>query len=531
VRVTTAANVPTELLLRGQPEDECTVTDPSGRARRILGFGAPGELRVRYASAVEGEHHFQSAAGEEGVLEVRPYEGANPLFRHGPLRVDASGRHFAHADGTPFLWLGDTWWLGFVGRLGWPDEFQRLTADRVEKGFSVIQIVAGLYPEMPPFDSRGGAEWAWTAGFERLNPGWWDAADLRLAWLVRQGIVPCIVGAWGYYMLFSGIDTMTRHWREVIARWASWPVVFCLAGEAKLPYYPDIFGERAGEISGRLREEWAEVGARVRALDPYDRLWSVHPSPGDASFSSWDLFGAHPELFDFAMLQTGHWDKQSFETSLETLARDVAREPPKPVLNSEVCYEGILGSNWHDTQRFLVWTHLLGGAAGHTYGAQGLWAMNDGSFVGEAGAWSSQTWEDAHRLPGSRHVGIAKRELERHRWWQFEPHPEWVEPHASPTDRLLPYAAGIPDAVRVVYFPSAAVLVNPPGGVSLALREIRLRDLGRGWSAHYLDPRTGSPLPELEVDPDDAGTWTIGPGFLNANPSMEDWVLVLERRP
>jgi hypothetical protein len=156
--------------------------------------------------------------------------------------------------------------------------------------------------------------------------------------------------------------------------------------------------------------------------------------------------------------------------------------------------------------------------------------MNDGSFVGEAGAWSSQTWEDAYRLPGSWHVGVAKREFERHRWWEFESHPEWVEPHASATERLLPYSAGVPEGVRIVYFPSAAVLVNPPDGVSTALREIRLRDLDRGWSAHYLDPRTGASLPEIEVEPDPTGTWTIGPGFLNANPSMEDWVLVLERR-
>jgi hypothetical protein len=63
-------------------------------------------------------------------------------------------RHFAYADGSPFFWLGDTWWMGLTKRLTWPEDFQQLTADRRAKGFTVIQIVAGLYPDMPAFDER-----------------------------------------------------------------------------------------------------------------------------------------------------------------------------------------------------------------------------------------------------------------------------------------------------------------------------------------------------------------------------------------
>ena len=35
-------------------------------------------------------------------MEVQPYPGANPLYRHGYLRVAANHRHLTHADGTPF---------------------------------------------------------------------------------------------------------------------------------------------------------------------------------------------------------------------------------------------------------------------------------------------------------------------------------------------------------------------------------------------------------------------------------------------
>jgi Protein of unknown function (DUF4038) len=522
MKVTGTQNVPVELPANA---DLVTFVDPAGREQHIPAFWRGSEWRVRYASTVPGTHRFDG-----GELQLASYDGPNPLFRHGPLRLRNDGRRFEHADSTPFLWLGDTWWLACTSRLGWPDEFRRLTDDRVAKGFSVIQLVAGLYPEMPPFDPRGGDEWPWRDGFSELDPGWWDGADLKLAWLVGEGLVPCVVAAWGYHLLWTGVETMKRHWREVIARWGAYPVVWCLAGEATLPYYPDIFGERAGEVQAQLREGWAEVARYVREIDPYARLLTVHPSPGDGCFSSYDIFPEDSSLFDFSMLQTGHWDERSFGETLTTLQADLAREPPKPVLNAEVCYEGIMSASWHNTQRFLVWSHLLSGAAGHTYGAQGLWSMNTGDFVGEAGSWADTTWEEAYRLPGSTHVGIAKRVLERYRWWALEPHPEWVDPHWTTDALTLPYAAGIPDEVRIVYFPSSALVDPPRSGSPPPYKEIRLHGLDSGWAARYVDPRTGADRAPLAVEPDASGTWTIGGGFLTSNPSMEDWVLVLERR-
>ena len=76
------------------------------------------------------------------------------------LRASANKRYFEHADGTPFYWLGDTWWSGLSDRLSW-EGFQKLTADRKEKGFTVVQIVAGLVakinrPLIPVPSTKGG---------------------------------------------------------------------------------------------------------------------------------------------------------------------------------------------------------------------------------------------------------------------------------------------------------------------------------------------------------------------------------------
>ena len=46
------------------------------------------------------------------ILEVTPYHGDNPLYQHGSLRVSQDLTYLKHRDGTPFVWLGDTSWMG-----------------------------------------------------------------------------------------------------------------------------------------------------------------------------------------------------------------------------------------------------------------------------------------------------------------------------------------------------------------------------------------------------------------------------------
>ena len=227
-------------------------TTPAGRELRVPAFWAGGRRWcARYSSGEVGEHRFRTecsdprngglhgrigavrvveAAGENRVDlhrrtgAVRVVEGAsdNPLFRRGPVEMDPSRTHLRHADGTPFFWLADTWWMGLAERLRWPEDVQRLTADRVAKGFTVVQIVAGLYPDMEPFDERARNEagFPWDRRFSRINPAYFDAADRRIMHLVEAGIVPCIVGAWGFFVDVAGAAAMRDHWRYLVARWA-----------------------------------------------------------------------------------------------------------------------------------------------------------------------------------------------------------------------------------------------------------------------------------------------------------------------
>ncbi len=506
------------------------VTDPDGREHTLSAFWAGEQTwRVRYTPLVAGTYRFRTACsdavnadlhGREGILQVAPYEGANPLLRHGPLRVAADRRHLEHRDGTPFFWLGDTWWMAFCRRLRWPEGFQELAADRVAKGFTVIQIVAGLYPDMEPFDPRGANEagFAWEPGFARINPAYFDLADLRIAHLVRLGLVPCIVGSWGYYLDFAGPAVLKKHWRYLVARYAAYPVVWCAAGEALMDYYV-----RPAEAEGheerlrRLRAAWSAIVRTIRALDPYGHPVTIHPTQyGHEQVDD-------PSLLDIDMLQTGHSGYASLAPTVDMLTASLAREPRMPVLVGEVNYEGILESSREEIQRFQFWACLLSGAAGHTYGANGIWQVNNRQEPygpsPHGTAWGHTPWDEACRLPGSGQLGLAKRLLERYPWWRFEPHPEWVEPHHTPEKRVAAYAAGIPGQVRMIFFPAETSWLAWSG--RLAAKGL---EPGLTYRGFYFDPKTGR-----EYDLGAVCASTEGDYVLPKPPIFQDWVVVLER--
>jgi len=442
----TEANVPLEITLTAQrphedPFNTVTLdvlfTDRSGVARRVPAFWAGGlTWKVRYASSALGTYHWRSECndtkdaglhGTEGNLEVQAYHGENPLFSHGPVRVAADKRHFEHTDGTPFFWLGDTWWMGLCHRLHWPDEFQKLTADRRTKGFNVIQIVAGLYPDMHPFDPRGANEagFPWEKEYARIRPEYFDAADTRLQYLVGQGFTPCIVGAWGYFLPWMGAEKAKQHWRYLIARYGSYPVVWCVAGEANLPWY---LAKGFPYDDRELVHGWTAVARYVRATDPFHRLVTIHPTglgPLNARHAIDDA-----ALLDFDMLQTPHGQREAIAPSFKAVTNSYNSQPVMPTLNGEASYEMLMDKIQPEWPRAMFWLCMMSGAAGHTYGANGIWQCNrKGQPHGKSphgGSYGVISWEDAMNLPGSLQIGLGKKFLAELPWQRLAPLPGTV---------------------------------------------------------------------------------------------------------
>jgi hypothetical protein len=504
-----------------------------GQSWRVPTFWRGGsKWTVRFAPPAPGDYSYRLEStdksnpdlnGHDSTVKIAAYDGTNTLLRHGMIRISANRRYFEFTDGTPFYWLGDTWWDGLSDRLPW-DGFRRLTADRKAKGFTAIQIVAGLIPsneELAPSDpgfcNEGGC--AWTPDFEQINPGYFDYADRRIQYLIDNGLVPVIVGGWRQVLEQMGVAKMEKHWRYIIARYGAYPVLWLGGGEV----YDKPTQQAESEKQQKERAEfekllvvpgWTEVVRYIRAADPYHHPLSIHEigAPFDTAI-------ADESLTDFDLFQPGHSGWPSIATEVAQLDKHYARRTvTKPLVVGEVVYEGLGGSQMEDMQRAAFWLGMLNGAAGFTYGTISVAEAYDADHPFHRRRLSLITWDEGMNLPGSHEVGIGANLLKTYPWWQLAPHPEWVTPHGTtllepndqvngfdidlvgaPGDQLprgewqrrkgdfrLPYAAGIPGKARVVYLPYFGF--NP---FNLTPTVLGLETAKR-YHAFYWDPITGT---------------------------------------
>ncbi|MFY0626842.1 MAG: DUF4038 domain-containing protein [Reichenbachiella sp.] len=462
--------------------------EKEGTRWKVPAFWAgENEWKVRFSPPETGAYSFQfisndksnkSLKGKKQSLTVNPYQGDNNLYKHGMIGISEDQRHLAHADGTPFFWLADTWWKNLCKRLTW-EGFQELAQDRKAKGFSVVQIVAGPYPDEGPFEpmweNEGGFMYE-NQEFTILNPDYWKYADRRIEYLIDTEISPAIVGAWGRAdcdaMKHVGVDGLKRHWRFLIARYGAYPVFWILAGEL---HNNSKWGEGP----------WGEVGRYVREIDPYQRPITIHSGSGrrgekgDNNNITYDMVGG------------SHDPKVAISSAVNNLISAYHKEPAMPVIMGEGCYEGHMQNGFRYVQRHMFWQYMLSGAAGHTYGAAGIWHASvegdpgcESSAFGGKKTYDLTTWREGMSYAGATQVGLGKKLLEKYDWQNFEPHPEWAE------DRS--FAAGIPGEVRFVYQPKRYIYDwNGP--------VVRGVETDVKYTAYYFDPATGRRFDAGEV--------------------------------
>ena len=484
---------------------------------KVPAFWAGGDTwKVRFAPPALGKYTYRVECsdkdnaglnGKEKTLSVAAYKGDNPLLKHGFLRVAEDKRHFEHADGTPFLWLGDTWWKGLCKRMTW-EGFQELTADRKAKGFNVVQIVCGPYPDEKTMEPRWGNEGGLPyekIDFSEMNPRYFDFADRRIRHLVENGIVPAIVGGWGRpqgggtpTIIQVGLDGYKRHWRNLIARYGAYPAVWIVGGEASDKNGP-----------------WADLTKYVHEVDPYRHLLVYH-APGDPRSE----IKSNNELFDFDMVAIAHDNFVGAKQTLDLINATLSKIPYKPIICGEACYEGHMQNNFQDVQRHMFWSYMLSGAAGHTYGAAGIWhagVEGDAGHTGISGKeYDFTTWKEGMVLPGAIQVGLGKKLLEQYLWKRFESHPEWVEEGS--------FAAGIPGEVRFIYLPRRNVYNwNGP--------TVKNLEANIDWHIYYFDPATGRKFDQgiLKAQVKSGDNLAKPVEFKKDVPSPQDWVMVFEK--
>jgi len=361
---------------------------------------------------------------------------------------------------------------------------------------------------MQPYDERGANEagYPWEKDFARINPAYFDMADVRIQHLADHGLAACIVGFWGYFIPRMGMEKVKKHWRYLIARWGAYPVVWCLAGEGTMPYY---LSKTPKEDAETQKHGLTELARYVRTTDPRHHPITIHPS------SSARLCVDDPAVLDFDMLQTGHSDRDSVANTIEVVDRSMNATPRMPVLIGEVCYEGIQQENWQQIERFMFWTSLLSGTAGHTYGANGIWQVNTREkpygLSPHGHSWGGPAWDIAAALPGSGQLGMAKGLLTRYSWWKLEASPDLIEPHWKKDDYWKPFAGHIPGQAIIGFTPAAY------SGASF--RNLKAAT----YRAYFFNPADGTETNIGSITPDTSGSWKIA-----EVPIFQDWVVVLE---
>lgn len=483
---------------------------PSGGERTVAAFWDGGRTwRVRFCPTEPGAWRWQSECnrsadaglhGREGSFECAPYAGDNPLYRHGSLRPAENGRYLAHADGTPFFWLGDTAWNGALRAR--PADWERYLQTRRAQGFSAIQLVSTPWRGC----SRDPAGETAFSGAEpiRVNPRFFQRLDPKLAAINRHGLLAVPVIFWAFGPDDPGqslpeADAIELA-RYVVARWGAFQVAWLLAGD--------------GDYSGDRAPRWQRIGSAVFA-GQRDRPVTLHPR--DQSWVGEEF--REEGWFDFIGYQgSGHGGYGDHVRWLleGPPATHWDRTPPLPVINLEPNYEAYRfdgEAHYFATEkvrRAAYWSLLVSPTAGVSFGHSAIWLWANEPEVpeGHARVGTVAAWPEGLNTPGIQSMVVLQRLFHSLPWWQLRPAPELLldRPGASDPDRFVAAARTGDGAWAILYLPD---------GGSVRLDGARL---AQPAAARWFNPRTGA--------------WTAaGPAPSAASafsaPSGGDWVLCI----
>jgi len=491
-----------------------TYTGPEGETLRVPGFWDGDDTwRVRFAPTREGRWRWETECSETGdaglhgvtgEIRVGPARGDNPLYVHGGfLRVSENRRYLTYTDGTPFFWLGDTWWFcpsALVPMEGssnpaYESMFRTLVDKRSEQGYSVVQWAFQGEPLVPE---------AWITNLAaqgRVNVGYWQQVDAYVAYATEAGLMPTIALTWWYDLEKLPLESLQFLWRNVIARYGAYPVTWLITGEYN-------FIEKNADITDRIAKV-VELGQYIKDTDPYHRAMTVHPwwFRGDRR-QAWD-----EPWYDFVMFQGAHGAYPDVELYLDAYTRD----DPKPILEAECNYEGIHQMTDADV-RWAAYRAIQAGSLGYTYGAHGLWYPTQGPNDRTFDEWGPPIpWWEALELPGGAQMTHLRALYASVPWWKLEPRPDALRVEGLCTYMMQPLVKAASDDVYVIYFGRG---LQPD--VSVSLLDV---DRRASYAAEWFDPRTGAVTPLTEQ-------FELADGGLElpTRPDAQDWVLVMRKQ-
>ena len=496
-----------------------TFAGPGGvEIRRPAFWDGERTWRVRFAPTRPGLWSYRLSSndrydigltGSTGQLRSVDDAGDHPIYRHGFLRKGPGGRYLAHADNTPFFWLGDTHWRftrerwDEANKPGWSSQFRGMVDKRVSQGFTVYQSNLML------FDWSSDESPYWMAGkpFEDVDVAYFqNNVDPRLAYIADHGLVNAIGLGW-YSAADANLAGLKRFARYIVARYGSYPMVWTLAGE--------VAGYDADRWQARI-DGWREVALTIRHADGYHQPRTAHATT-ERPISP---YYAGEDWLTLTLNQHGHGD---FDMRADHYADYLAAHPGTPLVEGESMYEGLHSVEYvgrrpvTDTMvRHVAYRALQSGCCGYTYGAQGCWNAAWNREDGDS-FWGDLPWYEGIDLPGADQLSHLRRFYELVGWTRLRPFMACFRSEYVFNNTIYaPLVTADPDMDTVVIF-FGETYRTAAGSAALSL----LKETS--YALRWFDPRTGHfTVIEAQAHPVD-GALPLPP-----KPDGRDWVFLAE---
>jgi len=480
----------------------------------MVGFwNGASEWRVNFTSPFTGTWKYVSKStdrgmnGKRGSVEVVAWseeeKSANPV-RRGVVKVkkdgDSGGHYFEYSDGTPFLWIGDTWW-NWTKRSIKPETFRQMVDNRSEKGFNIGQLFV-------PGNGWGRESSLLDETYTILDTEHMKRVEDMVMYANSRGITVWIHGWWSRPNLNTviGAEKMQRWWRYLVHRLGAYNVIWVPAGEYNM-----------NNNAGFPLSFWKDLGRLIKSEDPYERITGLHNTPpfwdGGAEAPQWATGSVlHQELWlDYNQSQVGH-GKYANEMIPYVISEEYNRKPAKPVVVTEPWYEFIEGNAAGMDVRLAAWSAILSGAAGHTYGGGHVWLANVPESSGGGGAWPLQkgfertTW-DYEGAMSMKHLASFFRSV---KWWNMAPHSELIKEYPQP------FCLAKPGEEYVIYLRY--------GGV--AKLEMDAAAAAKTYRYNWYNPATGKVYETKTVAGKGILQFSCPEGYPSV-PDYKDWVLYI----
>lgn len=402
---------------------------------------------------------------QSGRIEVTPYQGDNPLYRRGYLKVSENRRYLEYGDGTPFLWIGDTAWAAPMHAS--MEEWREYVRDRAAKHFSVVQIFCSTttwtgspvnHNGHPPFNGENLEQW---------NPAYWRDYEEMVQFANGQGLTVTIVGLMEPDKRYPEIADAAVFARNLAARLMGNFVIF------------------SPSFDSRFMELGRRIGETVRDAAPFHLITQHTGTDLKAAQSYYD-----DAYLDFCGLQSGAgWGSNPI--SPETAARTAVtwtldlyrRDPCKPVVDLEARYDS--GFNQSQLPRMPrscgYWT-LLSGAKGYTYGCAGVWFWGKPIEGNDPQADASWSLQEGIAQPSSIQMKIMADFFNGIDWWTLEPAHDLIVNQSDVWTKHIVLACSADGSLAVAYLPDNDKIVIKPQGLA--------SEMDRRW----VNPETGESI-------------------------------------